>query len=619
MAKSGGFKVSNILVWTLLALLILALAGFGVGGFGGQVRSIGQVGQTDISLQSYARSLEAELRTIQQQTGQPLSFPQAEQIGLTQQVLQQQVGRASLEEAARLAGISVGDQVVADRVRTEPAFQGLTGGFDREAYSFALENSGLTTREFEDSIRKEAASTVLQSALIATMTPPAIFGTTLYQYIAEERRVEFVTLSVDDLETPPSDPTDAEVRAYYEDNPEPFTLPERKAITYAWLAPDDLRDQVEVSEDDMRALYEDRAILYDRPERRMISRLGFSDQAAADAARAALEAGETTFDDLVTERGLTEADVDLGTFSADGLDTNVAEAVFGLEDNGVVGPLDTNVGPALFQMNAILQASFTPFEEALDELRADLAMDQARRFVDQEVEPVDDLLAGGATLEEIVDETALSLGQIEWSPGTPATEMPAALPEFQELARAIKMDDFAELTTTQTGIIFAMRLDRVIPPELQPLDDVRDLATERAAAAKVRDVLNERAEVIETALNGGQSFADQEISPTSVGGITRQSLAMDLPLPLLSDVYDMDVGDVQVIEDGATVHVVQMVDLLPADTSASEAQQLLTQLNVETGRAMADDMLTIFARAISTDVGIRLDQAAIDAVHNNFR
>ena len=47
MAKG---QTSRVLVWILLGLLIVGLAGFGATNFGGSVRSVGKVGDTDIDL-----------------------------------------------------------------------------------------------------------------------------------------------------------------------------------------------------------------------------------------------------------------------------------------------------------------------------------------------------------------------------------------------------------------------------------------------------------------------------------------------------------------------------------------------------------------------------------------
>ena len=75
MARGG---TSKILVWILLALLIVGLAGFGAVNLSGNVRTIGQVGDQKISVQKYARTLREQIRAIEAQGGRAISFEQVQ-------------------------------------------------------------------------------------------------------------------------------------------------------------------------------------------------------------------------------------------------------------------------------------------------------------------------------------------------------------------------------------------------------------------------------------------------------------------------------------------------------------------------------------------------------------
>ena len=84
MAKKG---ITNTLVWVLMALLILGLGGFGVTNLSGTVRSIGSVGDSDIDVDEYARALQREIRAVEAERGEPVSFAEARDIGVTDSVL----------------------------------------------------------------------------------------------------------------------------------------------------------------------------------------------------------------------------------------------------------------------------------------------------------------------------------------------------------------------------------------------------------------------------------------------------------------------------------------------------------------------------------------------------
>ena len=200
---------------------------------------------------------------------------------------------------------------------------------------------------------------------------------------------------------------------------------------------------------------------------------------AADSAAAMLEVSGTTFNALVEERGLQLSDVDLGDVSRLELDA-AGEAVFAAEVGAVVGPLPSDLGPALFRVNAVLPAQNTSFEEAKPALRQELALTRAVRAVEARAQDLDDQLAGGATLEQLAAETEMSLGTIEWTEDS--SEGIAAYGEFRQSAAALGEGDFPKIEQLEDGGIYAMRLDTALDARPEPFDSARDGRTGKLAS-----------------------------------------------------------------------------------------------------------------------------------------
>ena len=371
---AAGQGITKTLVWILLGLLILGLAGFGVTNLSGTLRTIGSVGKADIRVNDYFRGLRNEIRAVEAARGESISFAQASDMGLTQRVLGQLVAEAALDHETIEMGLSIGDENLRDQIVGIPEFRGLDGEFDRQAYSMVLDRAGMTEGEFEDSIRRETARSFLQAAILSGVAMPEAYTDTLLDYIGERRRVTWAILDRNDLEVGVPVPSESDLVAYHEENAAAFTRPEVKKISYAWLTPVMIIDTVELDEAALREAYEAREAEFNQPERRLVERLVYSDVAAAEAAMARLDAGEATFETLVAVRGLDLADVDMGDMAEDELGAAGA-AVFAAEVGEVVGPLETSLGPALFRVNAILSAQRTTFEEAEPELRDELAVD----------------------------------------------------------------------------------------------------------------------------------------------------------------------------------------------------------------------------------------------------
>ncbi len=615
----GRKHLSNTLVLVLLGVLLLGLGGYGVTGFNTQVRSVGMVGETQIDAATYHGMLRQRMDQMAQQTGEPVTFDQAEQTGLATAVLQQAVATAALQEAARSAGVSVGDAEVARRVSTVPAFQGMDGNFDGDTYRDLLKRSGRTIGGFEDGVRKEASAELLQRALLNGLTPPKAYGDTLVTFLGEARSVTWAPIPDSLLGTDPAQPDDAAVQAWYEANPDRFTLPERKEITYAWLSPAMMLDQVDLSDDELRASYDARSAEFQRPERRMADRLGFADMAAAQAAKDAIEAGTTSFDQLLAERGLSEGDVDIGTVARGALAPEAADAVFGLEDTGIAGPAMSAVGPALFRVNAILSAQTTSYEDALPQLRDELALQKAAQLVQQEMETLDDELAAGATLEELAADSPMEIGTLTWDANSIPAADPAAQPEFYNAAAALADGDFPEITLTDSGLLFAMRLDSLKPSELQPLGEVRDEAAAGAAEAARIEALTAEGAALKARLDAGEDFAALGLEPQSRSGLIRQSPPRDLPFPVLKQLYDLGAGDSAVVSDDSGAWLLRVDGVTPPDMASDQIRAALAGFNQDTGRAIADDILGELSREVTQEAGLDLNQTALNAVHSSLR
>ncbi len=616
MASAVGKKTSKVFVWIILILLIAGLAGFGVGGLGGTIRSIGNVGDTEISVVDYQRALQAQLNAEQQRQRRPISFSEATQSGLDLQVRTNLAATAALTEEVRTIGLSVSDAEVARELQSVPAFQGPSGGFDREAYEFALSQNGLRAKEFEVELRRASARRLLQQAITGGITSNPTHSATLLNFLAERRSFRWTNLDESLLVTPNAAPSDADINRFFSENEEQFMRPETRNITYAWLTPEMLLEQIEVEEADLQALYDERAGEYSQPERRLLDRLSFPDEAAATAAKAAIEANERSFESYVQERGLTLDDVDIGDASRDALDKNVADAVFAMTEPGIVGPIPTSLGPALFRINAVLEASETPFEDVRDELLAETTADRAQRDILDRITEIDDLLAGGVTLEEIVEETPMELGQIGFH--AEQNEGIAAYPVFRREAEAASVDDFPQVFELSDGGIFAMRLDEIVPPTLPPLAEIRNQVIDAWDAAETTRRLSELAETLQAQMTNGTPMEALGLSPRTETDLSRSQFIEDAPFGLLSEVFGMEANEVRVVQSPNAVALVEMTNISPPDMDSEQNQQLLSRLDDQASATFAADVFELFGVSTQNRHGLQLDQTAINAVHQGF-
>lgn len=612
-------KGTSIVVWALMAMLVLGLGGFGITNFGGGVSSIGKVGEREIDVNDYARALQQQMNALSAQFGTTLTMQQAQSLGLDQQVRQQLILAAALDNEADRIGISAGDARIAKEITGTNAFHGSSGQFDREAYRYTLQNNKLTEAQYESKMREDLSRALLQGAVSGGFAAPAALTNTLYAYISERRSAQLLHLTEADLATKVADPTEDELKAYYENNIAQFTAPEARRITYASLLPEDLAGTVALDEDALHKLYDERIAEFVQPERRLVERLVYPSQDAAMAAKAKLDAG-TPFETLVADRGVKLSDIDLGDRSEADLGA-AGPAVFALTEPGIVGPFDSDLGPALFRMNGILAAQNTSFDEARPDLAAELSMDAARRAIADKIEAVDDQLASGATLEDLAKDSGMTLGKIDFN--ATSSEGMAAYPTFRKAAQDAVQGDFPAVIQTDDGGIFALRLEEIVPPTPIPFADTRDAVDSNWRAQAAQDALSSLAAEIKAKVDAGASLAGFGVTEV-IPNLTRSSTIEGVPATALTALFKLEEGQTQVIEgktaeEAGYVGLVQLQAITPGEAEGEDASALKGAIAAQVEQALSQDAFTLYSNALTQDAGITLNNTAINAVHSQFR
>ena len=312
-------SVSKIFVWILLGFLFVGLIGFGTGNLSGNIKTIGKIGDTEITVNQYVRALQSELRNTSQQFGQQLTLQQLQAFGIQQRVLARLVTDKLLENEASKLLLSVDDKTVRDNIISLNAFKGPDGSFNQTSYNYSLENAGYTSTEFEEEIRAETARSILSQSILSGNIINNLQAELLASFLLEERSFNIQILQPDDLGSAIKDATNEDLEKFLETNIDTYTVPESKAITYAILEPEMLVDEVEVTDVILSKIYDEKKQEYNKPEERTIERLSFLTMADATAILSELKASTTNFDNLVLDRNLSDNDVLYGTFTKDQL------------------------------------------------------------------------------------------------------------------------------------------------------------------------------------------------------------------------------------------------------------------------------------------------------------
>ena len=602
-------SVSKIFVWILLGFLFVGLIGFGTGNLSGNIKTIGKIGDTEITVNQYVRALQSELRNTSQQFGQQLTLQQLQAFGIQQRVLARLVTDKLLENEASKLLLSVDDKTVRDNIISLNAFKGPDGSFNQDSYNYSLENAGYTSTEFEEEIRAETARSILSQSILSGNTINNLQAELLASYLLEERSFNIQILQPNDLGISTKAPTNEDLNKFLETNIDSYTVPESKAITYAILEPEMLIDDVKVTEAFLKNIYDEKKQEYNKPEERVIERLSFLTMDDAIAAMSELKANMTDFDKLVLDRNLSNEDVLYGTFKKDQLVEGNGQ-VFEVSEGEVVGPVKTDLGPVIFRVRQIIRAQTTSFEEAKSDLEKNYRLSESIKLIDEKIEESQNLLAAGGSLEELQNEIGFRIETILFNSeeNLPILENKA----FFDTAQSTEFNDFPEIKELKNRGLFALRVDQIVDARQKTLEEIRPEITIAWQKQETQSKLDLAAEDL---LLRNQYKGDI----LNFSRKTRDMTLPDLPSDLINEVFKLEIGKGVVVSGDQKSYVIRLKETSSADLFTDNAKLLVSQIKNQINNSLSADLFESFANMARVNSKLDLNEQAVNAVHSSFQ
>ncbi|HSI39227.1 MAG TPA: peptidyl-prolyl cis-trans isomerase [Xanthobacteraceae bacterium] len=615
-------SASGIVAKMLMVLLILSFGIWGIADvfrdFGGQ--TLATIGSTEISVPEFRNLYQERLQQISQQIKRGITPEQARALGIPDQLLNERLAEAALDERTRQLGLALSNDEMARRIRDNPAFRGPSGAFDPAYFAQILRSNGYTEPRFVEAERRLALRQQLIQSLGGDVELPQVLRDAARRFETEERAVAYVMLDAPAAQGI-AEPTDEALRAFFDARKVAFRAPETRKITVLALTPELLAASVAISDDQVKAAYEANLARFGTPETRTVQQIVFPDADQAKAAAERIAAG-TAFADIAAERKLEPKDIDLGTVARDAIfDKAVGDAAFALPADGTSGVVEGRFGPVIVHVGTVTPGSVRPLEEVAPQLRAQLQADQARRALFDTHDRVEDDRAGGASLTEIAGKLDLAVQALETDrqgrapDGTAIGDLPG---KAEVLAGAFESDVGVEADAVQLpqgGGYVWFDVEAVTPARDRTFDEARAQVLDRWRQDEAAKQLDARLAELRGKIDAGEAFdkvvTDAGLELRVANGVRRGRAADGLPQGLLNAVFETKEGAIGSapadVGDGKVLFRVTSVSV-PA--VAPDDSKLLADLR----ERMEQDLMTEYVVRLQADLGVRINRVALEQI-----
>jgi peptidyl-prolyl cis-trans isomerase D len=507
----------------LLGAVVLILAGGmllylvpSMPGNGGEASTdtVAKVGDESVSM--------AEVRQQLSEIEQRNQVPKQLESLYAQQILKQLVFQKEIEYEAKRLGLHVSDQERADRIRQflPTAYNGDTFvGMDR----YAAEVQGrfqMTVPVFEEQIRQGLLLEKFRKLVTDGISVGPDELQEEFRNRNEKIKLDYVLIKPEDLAAKIT-PDQAEIQAVYEKNKSKYVVPEKRVVRYALADVNQIRQNVQVSDDELKAQYQQDIQQYQVPNRVHVDHILLMTvgktpaeveeihQKAEDVLKQAQKGAK--FEDLAKkyseDPGTKDKGGDLGWVTQGQTVPEFEKAAFSLPKGSISDLVKTQYGFHIIKILDKETAHTKTFDEVKDSIRAPLMLAKA----DKQANEVADKLSAAVrqnnklSLDELAKQFHLSVGETR---PVSANDAIIELGNSKEVKDAIfgqRQDELSLPIHTDRGYL-VVSVRGVLPAHQGTLDEVRDRVITELKQQKSTEIARQKSADLEKRLKAGEKF-----------------------------------------------------------------------------------------------------------------
>jgi peptidyl-prolyl cis-trans isomerase D len=618
-------RAGGIIVKVLFGLLILSFGFWGI-----YTRSpffqdkspdavVATVGSHDIHADAVRAALQPALERLRAQLGGALDPAQVKQLGVLDAVIDQIVDRELLDQEVTHLHLDLSDDVIRSAIMSNPAFIGPDGKFNRDQFNQVLAANRMTEDSLVARLRQEIPRGDLLQALTAGVVVPRQVIDAVYRYRAEKRVADVVAVPLSGVSNIPA-PTDDELMKFYEAHPDLFRASEYRSFTLASLTPSEVGGGIKISAEELKSAFEERKDDFEVPEQRDVQQILAPSEDKAKAAEAALAGGED-FQKVATEIvGQDAATIDLGLVKMDDLPKPLADAAFNLPIDKASEPIKSELGWHILRVTKIEPPQTPNFDQVKAQLEKELIGERAADQLDKIGNEADDALAGGASLDDVAKKYGLKLTTIENTDASgrdldgKLIVLPVDMKEALKTVFETNANETSRVTATDDGAVFAVRVDKIVAPQVKPLGEVKDHVIAAWQAEQKQNAVKKTASDLLAAVNSGtplaQAAAAKGLSVTTSPPLARRSEgATPVPAAVIVKLFAAKVGDTVMADDAGGAYVAQLKEIkIPDSTPDDQVKALTTEL----GNSARYDLVSELTDALKKRFPVTINHKLLD-------
>ncbi|WP_347554337.1 SurA N-terminal domain-containing protein [Robbsia sp. KACC 23696] len=556
----------RLMMIILAAFVVPGLGLVGIQGFRGMwddSANAAKVNGDIITRQQFDAAVRDQNQRAQQMLGANYDASMFDTPASRRAILDNLIQQRLVSQQTRDLNLTASDNAVRQAIMSIPAIASLKrpdGSFDSQAYGQLLAAQGLSGPQFDEIERFQLASQQISQSIATSAFVPASLAQSLNGMITQQRDVRGLVLRAADYRAQ-AQPSEADIKAYYDAHHADFTTPEQAQIEYVVLSAQALSAASAPSDADIQKYYQANIKQYQTEGQVRASHILIAvpkDASAADRAKAKTHAEDVLkevkahpdqFAALAKKEsqdpGSADKGGDLGFFDRSMMVKPFADAAFALQKGQISDLVQSDFGYHIIEVTDTKPAVTRPLADVRDAIVRTLQTQSGTDKYTADADGFGSLVYEKAdSLKPAADKYGLTVRTATVT-RHPAANANAADPANNPKVLAAVFSDDALKSKHNTAAIdlgnnalVSARVVNYQAATLQPFDQVRETArnkvVDQQASALARKDGAAKLDALRKAPDG---VAAAGFSP--VTSVTRSN-PQGLSQPVLSEVFKAD-------------------------------------------------------------------------------
>ncbi len=547
MRKHAG----NWAIKILLGAIVIVFIFWGVGSFrSGRGGRVAKVNGDQITLDEYRDTYNNLMEQLRARFGNKLDEKMIKTLQVKRQALNRLINNRLLIQEAEKLKFRVSQKELTEAILHIPAFQ-RGGVFDRYLYKNVLDQLRMTPESFETAQKDQMLIDKLRAIVTGNAKVSDQEVRAWYNWLNTSVDIEYAFF--DPSRYKDAQPSEKQIKTFYEKHKENYKTDTMLKVRYVHFDPKQYRSQVKLSDSEVRDYYDENLDSFKVPKK-VVARhilIKVSPDADAETVKKAKERALKIY--KLAKEGKDFAELAkkysegpsrnnggyIGEFTKKTMVKPFADKAFSMKAGEISEPVRTQFGWHIIKVEKVIDAHTTAFKDAKKEIEQKLTDNKAKSLAYDAAQSVSDIAYEGDDLINAAKERHLEILTTGFFSRKDPAKGISNPSKFADIAFDLSTGEISDVQEFKDGY-YILQLLKKVPPEIPPLDKVR----ERVLADLVKEHQDEKANADASAflaaLKSGKTMSEESkhfhLTPKTSGFFKRNSSIPDIG-------YDRGISD----------------------------------------------------------------------------